>query len=110
MAGTFELKRSADEQFYFTLKASNGEVILTGETYASQSGAENGIASVKANAPDIARYAVYESANGEWYFVLKAANGEVIGVSEMYSSIAAVENGIDSVKRHAPAASTVNLT
>ena len=35
------------------------------------------------------------------YFVLKAANGEIIGKSESYSSEAACKNGIMSVKKNA---------
>lgn len=37
-------------------------------------------------------------------FDLKASNGEVIGTSEVYSSIAACKNGIESVKKNAEAA------
>lgn len=36
---------------YFTLKASNGQVIGTSEMYTTTSAMENGIASVKSNAP-----------------------------------------------------------
>jgi uncharacterized protein len=34
--------------------------------------------------------------------VLKAANNQIIGKSEMYESVAAMENGITSVKKNAP--------
>lgn len=34
------------------------------------------------------------------YFVLKAANQQVIGKSEMYTSEAAAKNGIESVKKN----------
>ena len=44
------------------------------------------------------------------FFVLKAANGKIIGQSEMYSSAAAMEKGIASVKANAPTASVVDLT
>ena len=37
-------------------------------------------------------------------FDLKAGNGEVIGTSEVYSSITACKNGIESVKKNAVAA------
>ena len=36
--------------------------------------------------------------------MLKAANGQIIGISEMYSSEAACENGIASVKKNGPLA------
>jgi len=37
-------------------------------------------------------------------FDLKASNGEVIGTSEVYSSLAACKNGVESVKKNAEAA------
>ena len=39
--------------------------------------------------------------NGEFQFNLKAANGQVILSSEGYSSKAACQNGIESVRKHA---------
>jgi uncharacterized protein len=42
--------------------------------------------------------------------VLKAKNGEIIGTSEMYSSVGARDAGIDAVKRDAPPAPTKDLT
>jgi uncharacterized protein YegP (UPF0339 family) len=50
--GRFERKKAKDGSPYFTLKASNGEVIGKSEMYKSTSSMENGIASVKKNAPD----------------------------------------------------------
>jgi uncharacterized protein YegP (UPF0339 family) len=50
------------------------------------------------------------AASSEPYFVLKAANGQIIGTSEMYSSAAALETGIASVKANAPTALVVDLT
>nr|WP_275423072.1 YegP family protein [Leisingera sp. MMG026] len=38
----------------FNLKATNGQVIGTSQSYASASGRNNGIESVKKNAPDAA--------------------------------------------------------
>jgi uncharacterized protein YegP (UPF0339 family) len=50
-APKFEIYKDAAEKFRFRLKAANGEVIASGEAYESKDGCENGIASVKANAP-----------------------------------------------------------
>ena len=50
MAGYFELTKSSDGQFRFTLKGDNGETVLTSELYKTKASAENGIASVKSNA------------------------------------------------------------
>lgn len=110
MAGRFEIKPTSDEQFMFNLKARNGEIILTSERYKAKSGAENGVESVRQNAPDDSRYDRRESKLGEPCFVLKAANGEIIGQSEMYSSDVAMENGIRLVKENAPDAKLEDLT
>ena len=104
MAAKFELKINAKGQYSFNLKASNGQVILTSEVYESRAAAEAGIASVRKNAEQADRFEHKMSKSSEPYFVLKAANGQVIGRSEMYSSAAAMENGIQSVMKSAAAA------
>jgi uncharacterized protein YegP (UPF0339 family) len=48
----FDRKTSTNGKHYFGLKATNGQVIGTSEMYESASGMENGIESVKSNAPD----------------------------------------------------------
>jgi uncharacterized protein len=110
MAGTFELKSTTSGKFHFVLKAGNHEVILTSEQYVAKEGAENGIASVRTNAPLDERFERKTSKKDEPYFVLKAANGEIIGVSEMYTAKAGMENGIASVKKNAPDAALKDLT
>ncbi len=47
----YEKITANDGRYYFNLKAANTQVIGTSEMYESSSGRENGIASVKANAP-----------------------------------------------------------
>ncbi len=106
MASVFELKATKDGQFMFNLKAGNGEVILTSEHYKAKASALNGIASVQKNAGDDANFDRLTASDGSPHFTLKAGNGEVIGRSEMYSSAAAMENGIASVKTNAPGATT----
>ena len=104
MAAKFELKKGGSGQFMFNLKAGNGEVILTSEQYEDKQGAVSGVESVKANAAEDARYERKTAKNGQTFFVLRATNGQTIGKSEMYSSSSAMENGIQSVKKNAPAA------
>ena len=43
-------------------------------------------------------------------FDLKAGNGEVIATSEVYASEASCMNGVESVKKNAPAAAVENQT
>jgi uncharacterized protein YegP (UPF0339 family) len=110
MAGKFDLKKSPNGKYVFNLKAGNGQVILTSQLYDSQSAAQKGIESVKKNAGDDERYERKEAKNGDPFFVLKAANGQVIGKSEMYSGNSAMENGIESVKANGPSADIADHT
>ncbi|PZR20059.1 MAG: hypothetical protein DI539_11935 [Flavobacterium psychrophilum] len=103
--GKFVITKRANGEYQFNLKAGNGQVILGSEGYTTKSACENGIDSVKKNAPDDDRYDRKESSNGKPFFNLKAGNGQIIGSSEMYESVAARENGIESVKKNAPDAS-----
>lgn len=52
------------------------------------------------NCDDDTKYNRKLSTNKKPYFNLKAANGQVIGTSEMYESEAGMENGIASVKKN----------
>ena len=101
MAGKFEIYKDNAGEFRFRLKAGNGETILTGQGYKAKDGVLCGIESIQKNAGDPARFELKEAKNGEPYFVLKAANHQVIGQSQMYNSAAACENGMKSVAGNA---------
>lgn len=49
---SFERKESSNGKPFFNLKAKNGQIIGTSEMYESAAACENGIESVKKNAPD----------------------------------------------------------
>jgi uncharacterized protein YegP (UPF0339 family) len=106
----FQIYSGKDEQFYFRLYARNGEIILGSEGYTSKPACQNGIAAVQENAPNDRRYQRKTAADGQFYFVLTAANGEVIGLSEMYTTKRARDNGIEAVKKTAPDAPTEDAT
>lgn len=50
----FDRKISSNGKFHFNLKAGNGQIIGSSEMYESEAGRDNGIESVKRNAPDAA--------------------------------------------------------
>lgn len=110
MAARYALRKSASDKFYFNLQAANNEVILTSEMYESKQGAKTGIASCQTNSKLDSRYDRKTSASGQPYFVLTAANNQVVGRSEMYSSTQARDNGIAACKKVGPTAPTVDLT
>lgn len=110
MPGKFEIKKAKDGQFHFNLKAANGEIILSSEMYKAKSSAKNGIASVQKNAGQAGRYDRRKNKGGKDYFVLKAGNHQVIGVSEAYNTKRSMENGIRSVGKNAGPAKVVDLS
>jgi len=109
MAARYVLSRSGT-QYRFVLKAGNNETILTSERYVAKQSALGGIESVRRNSPDDSRYERKNASNGAPMFNLKAANGEVIGSSELYSSVSAREQGIQSVMRNGPSAQVDDQT
>ena len=113
--GKFVIKTVATG-YKFDLKAGNGEVIATSEVYTTEAACKNGIESVAKNAPVAGvedqtvegfeavkhpKFEMYTDKAGEFRFRLKATNGQIIAVSEGYTSKAGCENGIESVKKNA---------
>lgn len=50
--GRYERKTSTNGKWFFNLKATNGQVIGSSEMYESEASRDNGIESVKKNAPE----------------------------------------------------------
>ncbi len=107
--------RATETGTKFDLKATNGQVIATSQVYKSAATCKNGVASVQKNAPIAAvenqtvegyaveknpKFEVYTDKAGEFRFRLKATNGQVIAVSEGYTTIANCLNGVESVKKN----------
>lgn len=114
--GKFAIK-TVKSGIKFDLKAGNGEIIASSEVYSSKASCENGVESVRKNAPVAAledqtaegfeqqknpKFEMYTDKAGEFRFRLKARNGEVIAVSEGYKAKASCLNGIESVRKNAP--------
>lgn len=98
------------KKFRFRLKATNGQIILTGQAYKDKKGCENGVASVGKNSAIEKRFEIKTASDGRKYFVLNASNGQVIGQSQMYKSESGLKNGIASVAKNAPGAKVKDLT
>ena len=99
-----------DGQYRFVLKAGNGEPILNSELYKTKAVMLNGIASVQKNSPDDGRYERVVAKNDKPYFNLKAANHQVIGTSQLYSSEQSRDKGIESVKNNRSSETIKDLT
>jgi uncharacterized protein YegP (UPF0339 family) len=106
----FVIIKRKNSEFQFSLKADNGEVILSSEGYYAKAACLNGIDSVKTNGVQDSSYSREISTNGKYYFNLKASNGQIIGTSEMYVSAGGRDQGIDAVKRSVSNATIEDLT
>ncbi|NUP11413.1 MAG: DUF1508 domain-containing protein [Polyangiaceae bacterium] len=82
----FETFVGADKKTYFRLRAGNGRIVVQSQGYTSKSGAQGGIDSVKTNGIDASRFEVFEGADGQHTFRIRASNGKIIGRGEMYAS------------------------
>lgn len=100
----FEIKKAANGQNYFNLKSEEGKTILSSEMYTTLKACENGIASIKKNASEESHFETKQSDNGEFHFVLKAGNHQVIGSSLMYASEDAAKADIAVLMKDAPEA------
>ncbi|QSE86579.1 YegP family protein [Rhodococcus koreensis] len=56
-----------------------------------------------------AKFELFKDAAGKFRFHLKAANGDIIAASQGYTSKAAAQTGIASIKDNAAAVSTEDL-
>lgn len=100
----------------FDLYAQNGQTVLSSETYLTASACRKGLESVRKNAPSAPiedrtgewispkrnpKFEVYTDKSGAFRFRLKAKNGQIIAVSEPYTTKGGCLGGIDSVKENA---------
>ena len=56
------------------------------------------------------QYNLRNSSDGKFYFVVKAGNGEIIAVSEMYESKQAAQQGIEALQKNAHSEKIVDST
>jgi len=93
----FQVFKGMDGQYYFHLRAANGEIVLQSEGYTRKASAVAGTNSVTANGTSASRYKIKDAANGQAYFVLTAANGQVIGASETFVSRSGAQASANAV-------------
>jgi len=110
MVNRYQISWSRDRQYYFELISANNQTVLVSETYTTKAACQNGIASCKAHSPYDNNYRRLNASNGLPYFILKAGNGETIGVSETYSTSYARDQGIETCRRIGPNATVVDKT
>lgn len=84
--------------FHFNVHAQNGQVVLSSESYSTKAAAWNGAFAVQAAASNDGAFAIKMATDNRFYFTLTAENGQIVGVSQLYTTKASAEAGIASVK------------
>jgi len=93
-------KSQSNQQYYFRLKAKNGEIILASEGYTRKLSCIKGITSVKTHALNLNCF-IRKDQSYNYTFNLRANNHKIIGRSENYTTAQARDKGIHSVRRNA---------
>ncbi|HNX65306.1 MAG TPA: YegP family protein [Bacteroidales bacterium] len=105
--GKFVIKPAKNGEYFFNLKADNGQTILTSEMYTTKAACQKGVESVRKHSQMDKMFETKKTASGKFHFNLKASNGQVIGSSEQYEAEAGMKNGIESVKKNGSTANIV---
>jgi uncharacterized protein YegP (UPF0339 family) len=93
----FWLRANTAGQWTWSLHAANGENIAYGETYVARAAAANAIALVQGAPGNGCRFSKGQGSDRQWYWNLKATNGEIIARGEGYRAQADVDHVIQLV-------------
>lgn len=96
--------------YYWKFKASNNETICHSEIYNSKQAAQIGIKSCKENAKSLSNFAIFVGSDNQYYWHLKARNGEILCHSEGYTSKQNANHGANVCHAHAPTAEVSDRT
>jgi hypothetical protein len=84
LAGKFDVWQSQTGQWYFHLKAGNGQILLTSESYTTRTSAIAGVLAAETDGVDPAAYQLAAAVHG--YDVdLVAGNHQIVASTEVYS-------------------------
>lgn len=106
--GKYEVYTDGTSYFY-TLKASNGEVLIKSEAYASKNSVLDAIEAIKRNV-EVGTIAVREDKHGLYQFVLTAKNHRTLVMSANYATEKRAQSASESFKRFASTSPVVELT
>lgn len=98
----FDVQGSETGAFHFNVHAKNGQIVLSSESYSSEAAAYNGAFAVQQDGQRAASYTVRPNAAGGYYFTVTADNGQVIGVSQQYTTKQSAETGAAAVQALLP--------
>jgi uncharacterized protein YegP (UPF0339 family) len=89
---------ASDAGFRFNLHARNGVVVLSSESYTTKAAAWNGAFAIQDAAALEGSFEIKTATDNRFYFTLTAQNGQVVGVSQLYTTRESAQAGIASVQ------------
>jgi uncharacterized protein len=90
-------------KFHFNFFAKNGEKVLSSESYDTDAAAFNGAFAVQAEGTKDTACTIKENTAGGFYFTVQALNGQIVGVSQQYTTRTGAADGVASLKALLPA-------
>ena len=85
-----------DETFIAQLFASNGELLLSSESYASYSSAKDAVENITQNGLN-GNFIIDSDKKGRFFFKIRNAQKLTLCVGETYSQLTACQSAIESV-------------
>jgi uncharacterized protein YegP (UPF0339 family) len=100
----FIIRKKTSGYFHFDFMDSNGYTILSSGGYTRRFMCIKGIKSVRLSSQDDSKFKRKTTSNSRTYFNLKAFNGKVIGISNVFNNERSCDKGIKLLKTKAPLA------
>ncbi|MBA3452776.1 MAG: DUF1508 domain-containing protein [Deltaproteobacteria bacterium] len=94
-------------KFRFNVHARNGAIVLSSEQYTTEAAAFNGAFAVQAEGQTATNYSIKENTAGGFYFTLSALNGQIIGMSQQYTTRASAASAVTSLTNFLPTVSVL---
>ena len=98
--GKWVIIKKAEGEYLANLKASNGQIVLTSESYSTDKSAKKGIETIKKNiAAD--NFQIYKDKKDRFFYKLKDSANRLLCIGEVYNTKPRCLSAIESVKRFA---------
>jgi uncharacterized protein len=105
MKGYYQLIEGHSGGFMFSLRAGNHETVLESRVFWSRQAAMDAVQTLRDCAQEPENYVKLEAPDGAYYFELRDTQGKTLGRGASRKTRSALNAGIASVQRNAPAES-----
>ena len=103
MIAKFVIRKTDDQEFYFTFHLSK-EAVLSSRFFHSTSETQNGIETIKQHIENNGSCSRNMSKTGQVYFTFRNGDVEPLGQSMMYDFASKMEQDLALIKKYAPGA------